>query len=118
MTICFGSILCMVGGGAQVQWLMLPAWKVEDRGSFPRSGLHVSSPLTRKDSILVGVPVTQFSLSVPRLVAAGLSDISTLGPPPPPSHLASSRQSQTVPDPGFLLRVPFTIPRRDQYTGL
>ena len=59
MIICFGSTLCMVGGGAQVQWLMLPAWKVEDRGFVSRSGLHVSSPLTRKDSILVGVPVTE-----------------------------------------------------------
>ena len=38
-----------------VQWLKLPAWKVEDRGFEPRSGIQVSNkqnvsyPLTRKN---------------------------------------------------------------------
>ena len=44
--------------GALVQWLKMPAWKVGDCGFQPHSGLqvskiqYVSSPLTRKDSIL------------------------------------------------------------------
>ena len=43
-----------------VQWLKLPAWKVGIRGFEPHSGLQVSkkqnisSPLTRKKSILWG----------------------------------------------------------------
>ena len=43
-----------------MQWLKLAAWKVGDRGFEPHSGLlvskkqNVSSPLTRKDSILWG----------------------------------------------------------------
>ena len=37
-----------------VQWLKLPAWKVGDHGVEPHSGLQVSSPLTRKDSIFWG----------------------------------------------------------------
>ena len=49
----------------QVQWLKLPPWKVGDRGFKPSSGLqvkkkqNVSSPLTRKDSILWGASVSQ-----------------------------------------------------------
>ena len=45
--------------------IKLPAWKVGDRGFEPRSGLqvskklNVSSPLTRKDSILCGTSVTK-----------------------------------------------------------
>ena len=48
-----------------VQWLKLPAWKVEDRGFEPHSGLYVSrkqnasSPLTREDSILWGASVAK-----------------------------------------------------------
>ena len=44
--------------GALAQWLKLPAWKVGDRDFEPHSGLqvsrkqNVSSPITRKDSIL------------------------------------------------------------------
>ena len=43
--------------GALVQWLMLPAWKIGDRGFKPHSDLkiskkhNVSSPFTRKDTI-------------------------------------------------------------------
>ena len=50
---------------ALVQWLNLPSWKVGDRGLEPHSGLqvskqqNVSSPLTRKDSILWGASVTE-----------------------------------------------------------
>ena len=50
--------------GALVQWLKLLAWKVGDRGFEPHSGLQVSkkqnisSPLTRKKSILWGASVT------------------------------------------------------------
>ena len=46
-------------------WLNLPAWKVEDRGFEPHSGLrvskkqNVSSPLTRNDSILWRASVTE-----------------------------------------------------------
>ena len=45
-------------------WLKLSAWKVGDRGFEPHSGLrvskkqNVSSPLTRKDSILWRASVT------------------------------------------------------------
>ena len=35
-----------------VQWLKLSAWKVEDFGFEPHFGIQVSSPLTRRDSIL------------------------------------------------------------------
>ena len=51
--------------GILVQWLKLPAWKFGDRGFEPRSGIqvskkhNVSSPLTRKDSILWGASVTE-----------------------------------------------------------
>ena len=44
--------------GALVQWLKLPAWKVEDRDFEPDSGLQVSKKqffsfsFTREDSIL------------------------------------------------------------------
>ena len=50
--------------GALVQWLMLPDWKVGDRGFEARSGLQVSkkqnsSPLlSREDSKLWGGSVT------------------------------------------------------------
>ena len=58
-----------------VQWLKLPAWKVGDRGFVPRSDIqvsrkqNVSSPLTRKDSVLnfefyVWLPKNPFILSV------------------------------------------------------
>ena len=53
------------GRGALVQWLKKPAWKIGDRGLEPHSGLrvqrnkNVSSPLTRKDSILWGASVTE-----------------------------------------------------------
>ena len=45
-----------------VQWFKLPAWKVKDRRFEPHSGhlvskkQNISSPLTRKDSILWGAP--------------------------------------------------------------
>ena len=48
-----------------MQWLKLSAWKVGDRGFEPRSGIqvlkkqNVSSLLTRKNSILWGVSVTE-----------------------------------------------------------
>ena len=51
--------------GALVQWLMLPALKVGDRGFEPHPSLQVSkkqivsSLLTRKDSILWGTTVTE-----------------------------------------------------------
>ena len=51
--------------GALVQWLKLPDWKGGDRGFDPNSGLQVSkkqtvsSPLTRKDSILWRALVTE-----------------------------------------------------------
>ena len=54
-----------VGRGVLVQWLKLPAWKVEDRGLEPHSNLqiskkqNVSSPLTRKNSILWLVSVNE-----------------------------------------------------------
>ena len=57
----FSAILA----GALVQWLNLPSWKVGDRGFAPHSDLqvskkrNVSSPLTRKNSILWGTPVTE-----------------------------------------------------------
>ena len=50
--------------GVLVQWLKLPAWNVGDRGLEPRSSIlvskkqNVSSPLTRKDSILERAFVT------------------------------------------------------------
>ena len=49
--------------GALVQWLKLPAWEVGHHGFESHSGLqvskqNVSSPLTRKDSILWGSSVT------------------------------------------------------------
>ena len=50
---------------ALVQWLKLPAWKLGDRGFKPHSCIQVikkqivSSPLTRKDSILWGTSVTE-----------------------------------------------------------
>ena len=50
--------------GVLVQWLKLSAWKVGDCG-FKLSGLqasmkqNLSSPLTRKDSILWGASVTE-----------------------------------------------------------
>ena len=58
-----------------MQWLKLPAWKVGDRGFVPRSDIqisrkqNVSSPLTRKDSVLnfefyVWLPKNPFILSV------------------------------------------------------
>ena len=56
--ITFTIFLMLRESGALVQWLKLPAWKVGDRGFIPCSGLKVSkkqtvsSPLTRKDSIL------------------------------------------------------------------
>ena len=80
---CYGiiSICCCLGinsyngitrydvvssrGGALVQWLMLPAWKVEDRGLEPHSGLqvsnkqNVSSPLSREGSIMWRTSVTE-----------------------------------------------------------
>ena len=55
-----GLALCVHRAGALMQWLKLPALKVGDRGFEPHSGLkvsnkqNVSSPLTRKDSILWG----------------------------------------------------------------
>ena len=48
-----------------MQWLKLPAWKVRNRRFEPHSGFqvskkeNVSSPLTRKDSILWGASVTK-----------------------------------------------------------
>ena len=49
----------IIRAGTLLQWLkwLKPAWKVRDRGFEPHSGLqveNVSSPLTRKDSILWG----------------------------------------------------------------
>ena len=60
--IFFGPTVgqCLVFGGALVQWLKLPAWKVGDFLLEPRSCIQVSKkqdvffPLTRKDSILWG----------------------------------------------------------------
>ena len=49
--------------GALVLWLKLPFWKVRDRGLVPRIQVSkkqsVSSPLTRKDSVLWGASVTE-----------------------------------------------------------
>ena len=64
--------------GALVQWLKLPAWKVGDRGFKPHSGLQVSkkqsvsSPLTRKDSILWGISVAERAR--PRTARARISN--------------------------------------------
>ena len=58
-------VICKYISGALVQWLKLPAWKVGDDGVEPRSGIqvskkqHVSSPLTREDSILWGAYLTE-----------------------------------------------------------
>ena len=52
-----------------MQWLKLPAWKVGDRGFEPHFGLqvskkqNVSSPLTRKNSILWGTSGGSAALS-------------------------------------------------------
>ena len=51
-------------GGCLVRLLKLPAWKIGVAGSHTRSGIqvlkkqNVSSPLTRKDSIVWGASVT------------------------------------------------------------
>ena len=57
--------LAQDNAGALVQLLELPAWKVRDCGLESHSGIHVSkeenvsSPLTRKESILWGASVTE-----------------------------------------------------------
>ena len=67
--------------GALVQRLKLPAWKVGDRGFVPRAGIHlskkqndVSSPLTRKDSILWGASVTEMYRARPQTARARISN--------------------------------------------
>ena len=81
----YSTCLMIYRAGGLVQWLMLPAWKVGDRGFEPRSSiqvsmkLNISSPLTHKDSWLGfrilcvssysshhshAVPLAQFSLNV------------------------------------------------------
>ena len=58
--VCYTShISWSARARALMQWLKLPAWKVGDRGFEPHSGLQVSSPLTRNDSILWGASVTE-----------------------------------------------------------
>ena len=55
-----GPTLVGSSAGALVQWLKLPAWKVDDRGLEPHSGLqvlkkqNVSSALTPKKINIVG----------------------------------------------------------------
>ena len=52
-----------------MQRLKLPAWIIGDRGFEPRSGIqvskkqHVSSPITREDSILWGASLTGRAVS-------------------------------------------------------
>ena len=48
-----------VKAGALVLWLKLPAWKVVDPGFKFYSVLHVSFPISRIDSILLGTSVTE-----------------------------------------------------------
>ena len=56
---------CFVFAGALVEWLKLPTWRMGDRGFEARSGIqvskkqNVSSPLTRKYSILWKASVTE-----------------------------------------------------------
>ena len=42
LLVCERLRLLSLAGGALVQWLKLPAWKVGDRGFEPYSGLQVS----------------------------------------------------------------------------
>ena len=63
-----------------VQWLKLPAWKVGGRGLVPRSGIqvskkpNVSSPFTRKDSILCGASVVEKWSARPQTARARISN--------------------------------------------
>ena len=66
--------------GALVQWVKLPAWKVGHRGYEPHSVLpvskkqNVSSPLTRKDSILWGASVSERWRAQPQTARARISN--------------------------------------------
>ena len=69
--------------GALMQWLKLPAYCLEsrgDRGFEPHSGLqvskkqYISSPLTRKDSILWGASVTERQRALPQTARARISN--------------------------------------------
>ena len=68
----YKRVSCLLGysthaawAGALDQWLKLPAWKISVREFEPYAVLqvskiqNVSSPLTRKDSILWGAFVTE-----------------------------------------------------------
>ena len=63
-----------------MQWLKLPVWKVGDRGFEPHSGLqvskkqNVSSPLTRKDTILWVDSVTESQRARPQTDMARISN--------------------------------------------
>ena len=65
--------------------LMLPAWKVGDRGFDPRSGIqvskkqNVSSLLTRKDYILWGASVTDKKRTRPRIARARICNLVSGG---------------------------------------
>ena len=52
------NIVEFYSAGALVQWLKLPGWKVGDRWPSSFKEKNVSSPLTRKYSILWGASVT------------------------------------------------------------
>ena len=66
--------------GALVQWVKLPAWKVGHREYEPHSVLpvlkkqNVSSPLTRKDSILWGASVSERWRARPQTARARISN--------------------------------------------
>ena len=75
-----GSSQSIRAAGAMVQWLKLPAWKVGGRGFVSRSGIqvskkpNVSSPFTRKDSILCGASVVERWSARPQTARARISN--------------------------------------------